>query len=102
MTGLITIGNALHVFLISLILTKVILLIEIFIGDNIINQEQCFESIKLLINLFDPIVWMITWFYQDDFRIIPKPFSTPVCFVMFEHGTHYCKEIEMIFVFFFE
>ena len=39
MTGLITIANALYVFLIPLILTKVVFFIEIFIGNDVIDQE---------------------------------------------------------------
>ena len=39
MTGLTTIANALYVFLISIILTKVVSLIESFISNDVIDQE---------------------------------------------------------------
>ena len=79
------------------------LLIESLIGNDIIDQEQSFPSCQKDTKLSDPVIqviaWAVTWYYQNDVRIISKPLPFAVCLVVSQGGTNKNDEFEIIEVF---
>ena len=75
-------------------------IIKSFMGNDIVNQEQSFGSSQAGNWLFNPVIQAIAWaiaqYYRNDFRIGPKPLSTPVHNVVSQGGTNNDNIIEMI------
>ena len=72
------------------------MVIESFIGNDVIDQEHSFGSSQVITYLFNPVIYTIAWFCLNDVRMGPKSLSTLVCRVVSQGGVNDNNEIEMI------